>query len=344
MNNKKKSIIASISRIVCLALILATVGTGCGENKEEANINVEKDRDLYKLLEQSEEAIAEYFGVDVNDDGMYPNSNALSVICEDGKCTWVDLSDGLDDYKNYTFAGNKVGDDKEKVLTVLEKKKFNLLGNSIRDNNEYYYYSSEKGYSLTVLFEDGNARTFLYLAEAPDEELVSELKNGSGDTQEAPLPEDSEGGNVASTEEVPSDSETQAEDELIFGRPKECYTNTNVVYGGFMNYIIGNGYVEAYVSFSTGYDYEYITLAYYSVNDREQFYLAGILGTNEYGDRTAYVYDEEYGYYANIKVSFWEDEFGYYMKIEVVDDNTDEVEVIDGWYICTDLLNLDEVG
>ena len=186
--------------LVILVLIVGKIG--------DSN---SKDLDLSKLMGVDEATVADYFNVSVNELGIYPNDNALSVMCSDGYCNWISLSSGLDNYEKYNFAGVKVGDDKETTKTSLESKGFEFLEEHEVSDGISAFFTDKNRYTLTVQYQDGKAKNILYMNE-PIDEMMEPIIDESDYQELVDVLEDTTN---ASEEDTEDTIETSEEDTVV---------------------------------------------------------------------------------------------------------------------------------
>ena len=127
--------------------------------------------DLALLIDVSESDVASMFGVEVNDFGLYPTEDAITISCEDGSVSMLNLTTTTPDYQNYQFAGVSIGDDITEAESKFMEAGFLLYGEQDNGSDICRAYTNVYGYTLTVMTTADNKITGITYMSEPIEEM-----------------------------------------------------------------------------------------------------------------------------------------------------------------------------
>lgn len=300
-----------------IVLVILTVIAG----KFGSTSSTSKDYDLSKLMGTDEAYVVDYFDVSQNEMGMYPNDNAMSILCEDGVCTWVNLSDGLDNYNQYNFAGAKVGDDKDKVKAALTENGFEFVDEQETSGTQYLVFTDKNRYTITASLENDSVQSILYMTSSIDDMMESVINED--DYQEL---------SDAIEEEYGEAEETNPADNVLVDAEEEGadYDYSALSYAGRFE-----GWGGYSISFSP---YTYVDT--YEIGIAEIYYegelssIVQVFLCDDPGDWEGWDYDNLY----EIRYDGYNEYFGFYMQdgTYMLDyngptKNYDTLEMIEGF-------------
>ena len=170
--------------IALAAVFLAKFGKGTSKNKVT---------DLAELINCTEDQVAEAFGCDVNELGMYPNEDNINVTCIDGKAYVVMLNANHKGDSKYTIKGISVGKTLDEEADLLSSFKQDYTYD-VADGIRYVYTENATGY-LLMLDTDAtgtiiaasyswDTSTVDDVSEEPQEEVSLEEKEEIEEVQE----------------------------------------------------------------------------------------------------------------------------------------------------------------
>lgn len=143
--------------------------------------------DLYDLVDATEEEVANVFGMDKSELGLYPTDDKITVLCADGKVAMINLSLGDD----YEFAGIKTGekfDDCEEKIGALFSLYEHIEANELPQEMYVYCGKSDTDSLSIVVEEDGRISQIMYMIGLSAQETVGNelqediVENGADET------------------------------------------------------------------------------------------------------------------------------------------------------------------
>lgn len=201
--------------MVILVLVAVIMGRMQNSTKDEVV-------DLAQFVGAPEETVMEFFGVEQNELGMYPDDSDATVVCQDGKVATINISESTDEYEKYSFCGVQLYDEVDSAREKLQSNKYELVSEAEMGQDSICILTDENHFTLSLVYnKEKKVTQIMYSTEIVDD--MADTSDDIAETDEESI------GDVL----VDGDSNVRIEDALAYAGKYESEDGYVIILDAF---------------------------------------------------------------------------------------------------------------